>query len=779
MTKFNPHKSTLAVTKITILVVDDDATSLTVVAAMLRERYEVTTVKSPHDALSTLRTRPGIDLVVTDLHMPGMDGLQLKKQIDDEFKLPVIIMSSDDEESVILQSLACGAVLYIVKPVNPDDLKNVWQYAVQAKKGKSPIIKEIGSLQEELEPEQDYNDMSITDDHFWDTNSGASSVSDDDNKRAKKHGKRKRMGRNGNDSEKKSAVPKKAKVVWTNSLHNRFLQAIRHIGLEKAVPKKILDCMNVSGLTRENVASHLQKYRLFLKRVAEKGLCPSKVLTERALRSNFATGHVMMLQQQQMKGLNNSHPGYGGSNMLTTTLNPNPNLLTLRFPGQGAFSSINNTSPPGPGLPNHQFRYGQSNLQHNQANRQQPLLGNASSCNYQANQTDFGVGLSNFENNFSTNGGFSSGMNNPSFNGLINGTNLSPRPTHPQQGTQARLNLHNVGNGFTSTAQFQFGASTLHNSTSASNPNSHNGSYTGTRMTANGEFAIGHQIQFNNSIAPNPNSLGGSYSGTRMASNGEFGVGQMQFNNNIASNSNSLSGSYLGTMMTGVHGSGNMNNGTCNGSAGSSAYGNGNMNNVAPMLRNLNSGNLGQGSFLSAGFGQVPNQVSPTIPLLATTNNQQAPMPEGLSTLGTGGEKDSNFNFQNNASIFDENVDNLFDSTNFEFPLQHQGEENVLNPNIVNSSNPDGLNQIANQILNPNLTGTRSFSINGGDQLENNSTTANSISPLGEYYPSNDQNANQQQSRGENIVIYPMNNASQNYQSWSDEFMDDCFSSCP
>ena len=37
----------------------------------------------------------------------------------------------------------------------------------------------------------------------------------------------------------------------------------------EAVPKKILEIMNVDGLTRENVASHLQKYRLYLKRLAE------------------------------------------------------------------------------------------------------------------------------------------------------------------------------------------------------------------------------------------------------------------------------------------------------------------------------------------------------------------------------------------------------------------------------------------------------------------------------------------------------------------------------
>ena len=48
-------------------------------------------VKNPLDALATLRTQKGlIDLVVTDLHMPYMNGFELQQQIDREFKLPVI-----------------------------------------------------------------------------------------------------------------------------------------------------------------------------------------------------------------------------------------------------------------------------------------------------------------------------------------------------------------------------------------------------------------------------------------------------------------------------------------------------------------------------------------------------------------------------------------------------------------------------------------------------------------------------------------------------------------
>ncbi|CAD6336275.1 unnamed protein product [Miscanthus lutarioriparius] len=55
-----------------------------------------------------------------------------------------------------------------------------------------------------------------------------------------------------------TSTQKKQRVQWCGQLHQKFLQAIQQIGIDRAVPKNILEVMNVEGLTRENVASHLQ-----------------------------------------------------------------------------------------------------------------------------------------------------------------------------------------------------------------------------------------------------------------------------------------------------------------------------------------------------------------------------------------------------------------------------------------------------------------------------------------------------------------------------------------
>lgn len=132
-------------------------------------------------------------------------------------------MSADDKESVILKGLKGGVAYFIVKPVSPDDLKNVWQYAVAAKKGKSVVLEEIDkSFNEESSSSAAEQKISNSDDMKEEKRGGK----DCKRKAAKK------CKDNQQNQQHNNVAPKKAKVVWTNSLHNRFLLAIRHVTLE-------------------------------------------------------------------------------------------------------------------------------------------------------------------------------------------------------------------------------------------------------------------------------------------------------------------------------------------------------------------------------------------------------------------------------------------------------------------------------------------------------------------------------------------------------------------
>ncbi|XP_062153026.1 transcription activator GLK1-like isoform X3 [Alnus glutinosa] len=68
-------------------------------------------------------------------------------------------------------------------------------------------------------------------------------------------------GRKSSSHSKNSHGKRKVKVDWTPELHRRFVQAVEQLGVDKAVPSRILELMGIDCLTRHNIASHLQKYR--------------------------------------------------------------------------------------------------------------------------------------------------------------------------------------------------------------------------------------------------------------------------------------------------------------------------------------------------------------------------------------------------------------------------------------------------------------------------------------------------------------------------------------
>ncbi|KAL4341603.1 hypothetical protein GQ457_08G025590 [Hibiscus cannabinus] len=63
---------------------------------------------------------------------------------------------------------------------------------------------------------------------------------------------------------------KKIKAEWTAELHKKFVQAVDQLGIDQAIPSRILQLMKVEGLTRHNVASHLQKYRMHKRHISPK-----------------------------------------------------------------------------------------------------------------------------------------------------------------------------------------------------------------------------------------------------------------------------------------------------------------------------------------------------------------------------------------------------------------------------------------------------------------------------------------------------------------------------
>ena len=109
-----------------ILVVDDEANARTALAELLRdEGYAVETAADGFKALGKLEDFAP-DLVLTDLKMPGMDGIQLLGKIrESDADLPVIVMTAFGEVETAVGAMRAGARDYLTKPVNVGELSVV------------------------------------------------------------------------------------------------------------------------------------------------------------------------------------------------------------------------------------------------------------------------------------------------------------------------------------------------------------------------------------------------------------------------------------------------------------------------------------------------------------------------------------------------------------------------------------------------------------------------------------------------------------------------------
>jgi two-component system, NtrC family, response regulator AtoC len=116
-----------------VLIVDDEVNIRRVLAAMLkREGYEVTTAADGEQALAALQKTP-VHVVVTDLVMPRLGGMELLRRVSQEFQdVPVIVITAHGSVDSAVAALKAGAFDYITKPFEQEDLKKVIAKAARA-----------------------------------------------------------------------------------------------------------------------------------------------------------------------------------------------------------------------------------------------------------------------------------------------------------------------------------------------------------------------------------------------------------------------------------------------------------------------------------------------------------------------------------------------------------------------------------------------------------------------------------------------------------------------
>jgi len=109
-----------------VLAVDDDLINLKLLKSMLTKSgkvKEVIEAKNGSDAIGQLKGRDDIDLILLDIIMPIMGGIDMLKVVraDDNLRqLPIIVLTTDETKKV--EALECGANGFLMKPIRNEEL---------------------------------------------------------------------------------------------------------------------------------------------------------------------------------------------------------------------------------------------------------------------------------------------------------------------------------------------------------------------------------------------------------------------------------------------------------------------------------------------------------------------------------------------------------------------------------------------------------------------------------------------------------------------------------
>ncbi|KAH0711962.1 hypothetical protein KY289_007921 [Solanum tuberosum] len=222
--------------EVCVMLVDDDTEFVTMLTDLLKlHNYKVTTADMTSTTMLMLaKEKQKIDVMILNVHSLNPLSFDLLAQA---VALDIISLVVCDEFDglVAKKTLEKGAYLYLKKPFDENLVKYLWQFVLRKR-----IEKEKAKEGSEIHRDQ----MKIAD------------ISDNDmvGENEEQFGKKK-------DVSNSEVVRRKDYTEWTDDLHSKFMEAVKQLGEGRCYPKAILYVMNSPGLTRMQVASHLQKCR--------------------------------------------------------------------------------------------------------------------------------------------------------------------------------------------------------------------------------------------------------------------------------------------------------------------------------------------------------------------------------------------------------------------------------------------------------------------------------------------------------------------------------------
>ncbi|KAG2316477.1 hypothetical protein Bca52824_019599 [Brassica carinata] len=233
-----------------VLVFDEDPQYLSSLVEHLQEfQYKVTRCNEEEEAIYLLRTHMNkFDIAILEAQNPYGATFRLLSEIGSEMN--IIIISKDDSVKSVINWIRNGACDYLIKPIRHEDLRLIFKHAVK----KMEVRRSVAVVGEAEDKAAKQSSSYVGDFTMRNANERKRSMFLDG--QASKE----------DQNHYRDSTTKKRRLAWVGNLHTKFVEAVDYFGIDKAVPKKILERMNIENITRDNVASHLQKFRMNLKK---------------------------------------------------------------------------------------------------------------------------------------------------------------------------------------------------------------------------------------------------------------------------------------------------------------------------------------------------------------------------------------------------------------------------------------------------------------------------------------------------------------------------------
>ncbi|MCG7957359.1 MAG: response regulator [Candidatus Thiodiazotropha endolucinida] len=141
----------------TIMLVDDDRLVLASLSPSLQAAgYVVKKATSGKEAIDLCQQTPP-DLAVLDMRMPGMDGIEVARWLQQNTQIPFIFLTAYGEDNAIEKAVDSGALGYLIKPVDPPQLLAGVKTALQRSAENRLLLQREGQLTEALNGDRTVN----------------------------------------------------------------------------------------------------------------------------------------------------------------------------------------------------------------------------------------------------------------------------------------------------------------------------------------------------------------------------------------------------------------------------------------------------------------------------------------------------------------------------------------------------------------------------------------------------------------------------------------------